>query len=274
MLYSDAITELGRARGFRTDDFFVIASCHGPQGLWLRTVEAVTKIPLPGYVKPMIGPSDWDSRMDHYWRSVLAGAWDKTWRPLGWDRKKVGVALVAVGTVVVAGITLGLAAMITTATGYFWAIAPVAFAAFILFAWGFIETQATLYADLSKTTGAKISELEAALAKTEEPPPPDYSAWRHVDELTLRKAAFLWCDLEPGISVPSPKVRAWLAALRAAVKKGELDFVLKYSYYGPDRSRQRRHQMENPYDDTVVKRSALQQFAKKHGYDPIFLRDA
>ena len=168
--------------------------------------------------------------MDHYWRSVLAGAWDKTWRPLGWDRKKVALAIIAVAGVIVALVHGGWGAMLTSAVGLLLTAAPIAIAAVVLFAWGFIETQGSLYRDLKKGTDARINELETALARLEKPPP-DYTAWRHVDKLTLWQAAFLWCDLEPSRSIPS-QVMARLEALKSAVKNGELEFVPEFNYYG------------------------------------------
>jgi hypothetical protein len=157
-----------------------------------------------------------------YWRKVLSGAWDRTYNPLGWNAKKVAVVLIAVGTIVAADVHLGLAAMITSAVGYLWIAVPVAFAAIILFVWGFLQTTASLYADLGNTSRTTISELEAALAQYQKPAP-DYEAWLHVDRLTLREAAFLWCDLSPGPSMP-PNVQAWFNALSSAIQRGELPF--------------------------------------------------
>jgi hypothetical protein len=86
--------------------------------------------------------------------------------------------LVALGTIIVAGVHLGLAAMFASVIGYLWIIAPVAFAALVLFVWGFFQTTAELYAELSTTSRATIDGLEAALAQYQELPP-DYEAWRH-----------------------------------------------------------------------------------------------
>lgn len=208
--------------------------------------------------------------MDHYWRRVFKTAWDDTRHSFGWNQKTVAVALIAIAGILVTFFQFGFAATITSATGLFLTALPFAIAGLVLFAWNFFSTPPRLDANLR----AKISALEAALANFEKPPP-DYRAWRHVDQLTLGKAAFLWCDLEPKNSqLMTPQVRAWLEALKAAVKKGELKFVPKLDPYQPGgQDRQYRHQMENAYFDTVVTRSALQQFAKKHDYDPVFLRD-
>ena len=107
----------------------------------------------------------------NYWGRVLAGAWDKTWKPLDWNRKKFGVALLAVGTIIVAGLHFGLAAMITSAAGALWIAAPAAFAATILFAWGVVETQAKLYKELDQWSGDQIGTRDAKLAKYAERKP-------------------------------------------------------------------------------------------------------
>jgi hypothetical protein len=204
--------------------------------------------------------------MDHYWRRVFKTAWDDTKHSFGWNQKTVATGLIAIAGVLVAFFHFGVTAAITSATGIFWVALPFAIAGLVLFAWNFFSTPLRLNANLR----AKINELEAAAANFKKPPP-DYSACK----LTLRQAAFLWCDLEPISSDwPPPQVLAWLTALKASVKKGELKFVPKIDPYQPGgEARQRIHQMENAYSDTIVTRSALRQFAKKNGYDPAFLRD-
>jgi hypothetical protein len=204
-----------------------------------------------------------------YWRKVLSGAWDRTYNPLGWNAKKVAVVLIAVGTIVAADVHLGLAAMITSAVGYLWIAVPVAFAAIILFVWGFLQTTASLYADLGNTSRTTISELEAALAQYQKPAP-DYEAWRHVDRLTLREAAFLWCDLSPGPSMP-PNVQAWFNALSSAIQRGELPFEHQPHAFSHT---ERQLEKKGPTLITVVMRTALQRFARANNHHPIFLRDA
>jgi hypothetical protein len=206
-----------------------------------------------------------------YWRKVLSGAWDRTYNPLGWNAKKVAVVLIAVGTIVAADVHLGLAAMITSAVGYLWIAVPVAFAAIILFVWGFLQTTASLYADLGNTSRTTISELEAALAQYQKPAP-DYEAWRHVDRLTLREAAFLWCDLSPGPSMP-PNVQAWFNALSSAILRGELPFEHQPRAFGHTET-ERHLEKNGPTLITVVMRTALQRFARANNHHPIFLRDA
>ena len=98
-----------------------------------------------------------------YWQQVISGAWAKTKNPVLWDRKKFAVAQVALGIVFLAGLELGLEALIGTAAGLFWLAFPPAFAAAALFLWGIIETQAELYASLAETSGGAISERQAKL---------------------------------------------------------------------------------------------------------------
>jgi hypothetical protein len=202
-----------------------------------------------------------------YWSQVFRGAWDRTYKPLGWDRKKVALVLLAIGAIIVAGAHLGLAAMITTATGYFWIAVPAAFAAAVLFFWGVFQTQAEMYA----TSVATIAELEVTLAQSKQPPP-DYAAYRHVDLLRLREAAFLWCDLPPRISMPA-NVQAWLNALASSVRRGDIDFEPQPKAFIDHRQAKALEQLR-PTADTVVKRTELQRWAKLHGHDPIFLRDS
>ena len=204
-----------------------------------------------------------------YWRKVLSGAWDETYRPLDWTATKAAVVLVAVGTIILAGVHLGPGAIFASAVGYLWILAPIAFAALVLFVWGSFQTTAELYAKLDATTRTTIAELEAALAGYQKPPP-DYEAWRHVDRLTLREAAFLWCDLSPGPSMP-PNVHAWFNAFSSAIQRGELPFEHQ------PRARvhaetERQSEKRNPTLSTVVARTALQRFAKANDHHPKFLR--
>ncbi len=102
-----------------------------------------------------------------YWQQVISGAWGKTKNPVLWDRKKFAVAQVALGIVFLAGLELGLEALVGTPAGIFWLVLPPAFAAAVLFLWGIIETQAEMYASLAETSGGAISERQANLAMPE-----------------------------------------------------------------------------------------------------------
>ena len=205
-----------------------------------------------------------------YWRKVLSGAWDKTYKPLDWTGKKAAVVLVAVGTIILAGVHLGPGATFASVSGYLWIIAPIAFAALVLFIWGALQTTAELYAELYTTSRTRTTELEAALAEYQKPPP-DYEAWRHVDRLTLREAAFLWCDLSPGPSMP-PNVHAWFNAFSSAIQRGELPFEHQPRAHVHAET-ERQLEKRNPTLSTVVMRAALQRFAKANDHYPIFLRN-
>ncbi len=215
-----------------------------------------------------------------YWGAVFKKAWTDTLHSLGWNQKTAATVLVAVGAIILAFLRYGLDGLTQTITGYFWfAFGPV-FAGLCLFIWNFVTAQASLY-EASKVrieaSREKISELEAELARakivTKKDPLPDYAAWRHVQSITLRKAAFLWCDMEPASLPMPPKVAAWFNAFVGAVQQGELEFVPQYSSHH-DRSREARRQQDTPNSETIVTRDQLKAFARRHGYDPIFLRDA
>ena len=212
--------------------------------------------------------------MGNYWRKVFARAWADTKQSFGWNQKTAATVLVAVAGLVVTLFQLGFAATVASAVGLLSAGAALSsiIAGVVLFVWNFFSAQANLYIELSKSSGEKIAALESALAELKEPPL-DYAAIRHIDRLTLREAAFFWCDLPVGRQSMPSNVSTWYSALQSAVRKGELDFVPEYSGYR-DPEREREHQKSRPHLNTVVKRTALQAFAKRHGYDPKFLRDA
>jgi hypothetical protein len=205
--------------------------------------------------------------MGNYWGRVFRRAWADTKQSFGWNQKTAAAVLVGLFGLAVTFFQFGLVAMIASATGLFWTALPIAFAGLVLFGWNFVSVPAVLHAELDE----KIASLESKLANLEQPAP-NYAAIRHVDRLTLRDAAFYWCDLSPGRWMPS-NVRDWYEALASAVRKGELDFEPKYSDYG-HRETQRDLQKRNPDLGTIVKRTALQTFAKRYNHDPKFLRDA
>jgi len=198
--------------------------------------------------------------MSNYWRKVFAQAWTDTKQSFGWNQKTAATVLVAVVGLGGTFFQLGFAATVTSATGLLWTALPFIGAGFLLFIWNFLSAPAALHTQLSN----KIAALEK--------PPPDYAAIRHIDRMTLREAAFYWCDLSPGPSMPS-NVREWYGALTSAATNGELKFEPNYSGYR-DQETEYELQKRNPQLDTIVTRKALQAFAKRHGYDPKFLRDA
>jgi len=94
-----------------------------------------------------------------YWRKVLSGAWDKTCRPLDWNAEKAAVVLVAVGTIILAGVHLGPGAMFASAIGYLWILAPIAFAALVLFIWGACKRQRSCTQNSTLQPGPRLRNL-------------------------------------------------------------------------------------------------------------------
>jgi hypothetical protein len=212
--------------------------------------------------------------MGNYWRKVFARAWADTKQSFGWNQKTAAAVLVWVSSLVVTFFQLGFAATVASALASLSAAAALssAIAGCLLFVWNFFSAQANLYLELSKSSGEKIAALETtALAKLKEPPL-DYAAIRHIHRLTLREAAFYWCDLPVERGWMPNNVATWSGALQSAVRNGELDFEPVYSAY-KDFEKEREHQKRNPHLHTEVTRKALQAFAKMHNYNPKFLKD-
>jgi hypothetical protein len=207
--------------------------------------------------------------MGNYWRKVFARAWADTKQSFGWNQKTAATVLVWVVGLVVTFFQLGFGATVVSAIGVLsaGAVLSTLIAGAALFIWNFFSVPAALDRELT----GKVAALEATIAELKEPSP-DYEAIRHIDRMTLRAAAFYWCDLPPGPSMPS-NVRDWCNALMSAVRKGELGFEPEYHSLGSHNEMEREVQKRNPKLDTMITRKALQAFAKKHGYDPKFLRD-
>jgi hypothetical protein len=209
--------------------------------------------------------------MGGYWSDVLWTAWAETKWPFEWSKKTVAAILTACAVILIAWVRGGFADMTTALSGYLWIAAAPFLAALVLFVWNIIETQAALYADLARDTKSKVGELESRIKYLEDPPP-DYAAWRHVHLLSIKQAAFLWCDLAPRISMP-PNVQAWSNALGSAIRKGELDFEPKFSGMMSETT-ERDVQKRNPHMETIVTRISLQKFAvEKCREVPKFLQD-
>lgn len=202
-----------------------------------------------------------------YWRHVLSGAWDKTHRPLGWDRKKAAVALLAVGTIIAAGIHFGFAAMLTTATGYLWIAAPATFAAFVLFVWGVIDTQAKLYRELDEWSSQQIDNRDSKLAKFTNAKP-NYTAVRLQHQYSIGHASRLWVGRDPNLK-GTPESQAWYDTFVSAIQKGELDFEPSH----PRDNTLIRYEQKNPNFNTMISRDEFKRYARSINQDPPFLRD-
>ena len=65
-----------------------------------------------------------------------------------------------------------------------------------------------------------------------QPITPNWDAWKHVEKFTVRNAACLLENLEPTIYLRDPKIDPWIHALCAAIRKGELDFIVNTEELG------------------------------------------
>jgi hypothetical protein len=108
--------------------------------------------------------------MGSYWHKVFARAWADTKQSFGWNQKTAAAVLVALAGIGVAFFQLGIIAMIASATGLFWTGLPFVGAGLFLFVWNFFSAVASLYTELSKSSGEKIAALETTLAKLQQPP--------------------------------------------------------------------------------------------------------
>src|SRR4051812_9231229 len=115
--------------------------------------------------------------MGTYWRKVFARAWADTKQSFGWNQKTLVTVLVVLAGVVGTLFKLGFGAAFESATGLIWTALPVIGVAFVLFAWNFFS-----------------AIIEVEFSRRVEPPL-DYAAIRHIDQMSLRDAAFFWCDL-------------------------------------------------------------------------------
>jgi hypothetical protein len=199
----------------------------------------------------------WPRAMSEYWRKVLSTAWSKTWKLLSWDRAKTGTALVGLATILIAGVHLGFAAMVSSAAAAFWVAAPTAIVVVILFVWGIIETQAELYHDVdSKLTRLKGDE-------------PNYAAVRLQDRYRLGPASRLWCDIDPGAR-PTLDTQSWYETFVSAIRNGQLRVESRKD----TPSHLVSYRRDNPDYNTEVTRSELKRFAASIGQNPRFLRES
>jgi hypothetical protein len=116
--------------------------------------------------------------------------------------------------------------------------------------------------------------------KAPQPIRPHWDAYKHYDKFTVRQAACLLEDLEPSTRSHNPKVEARIGALCAAIRKGELKFILNTEelggYHMPldpldARKALTKRQMENPDANTEIPKGALMDFAKLNNIDLKYL---
>jgi hypothetical protein len=54
---------------------------------------------------------------------------------------------------------------------------------------------------------------------------PHYEAWKHVDQFTVREAAFLWTEREPNSGGSYTDVDAWVEAFCSSISNRKIDFI-------------------------------------------------
>lgn len=95
---------------------------------------------------------------------------------------------------------------------------------------------------------------------------PDYEKWRHVQNLTLRQVARLWCgsgEMGTTTANDTDDVRVQLIVIKDAVKSRKLKLATGFT----------PAEITVPQDFTSTTRDHLKAWAKANGWDPEFLRD-
>jgi hypothetical protein len=163
-------------------------------------------------------------------------------------------------------VVLGLTGVASAIGGSVWAVIigvpiPIALMA------GYCTLVGAVYLAMAPLAYRALANSPANSSAPRSKIPPDYRLWRLKQMLTLSQAAHLWNDREPTIVVNTPDVVGIFELLKEAVQSHAMPIVL---------SPGSNLQIDTAYPDksTRVTREHLKQFAKKHGYDPTFLRDA
>jgi hypothetical protein len=113
--------------------------------------------------------------------------------------------------------------------------------------------------------------------KAPEPIRPHWDAWKIVDRFTVYEAACLFVNLEPSTHQGDPRIEPWMNALRAAIRKGDLEFILDKSQldtYNLDydwKSSLTKIQREEASSTTEIQKAALIDFAKRNNIDLKYL---
>jgi hypothetical protein len=109
--------------------------------------------------------------------------------------------------------------------------------------------------------------------KAPQPIRPNWDAWKHVEKFTVRKAACLLENMDPTTHLHDPKIDPWIHALCAAIRKGEMKFILNKEelggYHVPLDSRNvlTKQQMQSPTALTEIPKEALMDFEKRNNID-------
>jgi hypothetical protein len=166
------------------------------------------------------------------------------------------------------GVTAAITGAAITVGGAIWAIIlgvpiPVAIMA------GFCSFVGTVYLTLMPWAWHVLRSIEPkqpVAEEEEEDTTPNYTSLRHVDRFTLSEAARLWCDIEPTSRYGTPDIESWQAALKAAIRTGDLKIIPK-DYH------RETIEKNDPQWNTLVSKQALIDFAKRHGHSPRFVKE-
>lgn len=165
----------------------------------------------------------------------------------GWTSAVTGAAAAIGGAIwaVIAGVPLPIAIMVGFCTfvgAVFLAMAPMA------------------YRVLANAPGQNVINKST----------PNYREWRQVETLTLLQAACLWCGYDPYSKPTASEISVRLTIFVDAVRRKQLKLVPtggadEYDMHG---------RIASPEGWHSTTRTALKEFAKKRGDDPLFLLDA
>jgi hypothetical protein len=173
-----------------------------------------------------------------------------SWIVLGGVVSGVGVSVVGVATAVIKGVP--------------WPITLMAGVAIILAGACLVALPIFIRAAMPVTQ--PVSEPDIA----DEPMRPHWDAWKHHERFTVRDAACLLMNLEPdAANLRTPGVGAWIGALCAAVRTGELNPFKNLeglplgALMEPEIMRQRAQASWQ----TVIPKEALMDFATRNNID-------
>lgn len=113
--------------------------------------------------------------------------------------------------------------------------------------------------------------------QTRQPVRPHWDAWRHVEKFTVQEAAYLLENLEPSTHSKDPKIQAWIKALSAAIRTGDLAFILNtkelntYHLHTDWESTLTKQQRQSADWSTEIPKAALMDFAKRNNIDLKYL---
>jgi DNA-binding transcriptional LysR family regulator len=160
---------------------------------------------------------------------------------------------------------LGLTGLLSSVGGTVWAMiqgVPLPIALMV----GYCTLVGAVYLAMAPLAYRALAQSPANSPQPKKPKPPNYAAVRLMHQYTLSEASRLWCDIDQSAS-PTMESNSWEQALAAAIQRGDLGFIPKYTA-------QPHLEKRKPEWSTIIPRSALQEFAAKIGQHPRFLRDA